>query len=64
MKINCKDCGHFKDNHTYGETTDDAEKIGCCMERNCDCDKYTTTPTTPEAPVTPTEGELLPPPTN
>lgn len=40
MKTNCKDCGHFKDNHVYGETTDDSDKIGHCMERKCDCVSY------------------------
>ena len=46
MKANCKECGHFKDNHYYGETTDKPEKIGQCLHVNCDCESYEPTITT------------------
>ena len=45
MKENCDHCQHFKDNHFYGERTDDVDEIGSCLERNCDCDKYELTKT-------------------
>jgi len=40
MKTNCKECGHFKDNHMWGETTDNADKIGHCLHTDCLCDSY------------------------
>lgn len=40
----CAGCGHFKDNHVYGELYDDTGRVGHCMERNCGCDKYESAP--------------------
>jgi len=40
MKETCKNCGHFKDIHAYGETTDAADEIGHCMQTDCECESY------------------------